>query len=64
MAEAARFAKKGYPDFKMDEALFPDAAILHRAGSLKAPGSPVAGKGKGSAFPDLGVGNTGCTGTD
>lgn len=47
------------PDFAADGELQFDAAVSPTVASLKAPGSPVAGKANTFIFPDINAGNIG-----
>lgn len=59
VVEATKIAQKIAPDVCIDGELQADAAIVPSVGSLKAPGSPVAGKANVLVFPTLEVGNIG-----
>ena len=55
--EATRLAHELDPALKIDGELQSDAAIVPSVGSMKAPGSPVAGHANTLVFPSLEVGN-------
>ncbi|MDR2626606.1 MAG: phosphate acetyltransferase [Dysgonamonadaceae bacterium] len=55
--EAVKLAKELDPALQIDGELQADAAIVQTVASLKAPGSPVAGKANVLVFPSLEVGN-------
>ena len=55
--EATRLAHELDPALKIDGELQSDAAIVPSVGSMKAPGSPVAGRANTLVFPSLEVGN-------
>ncbi len=57
--EATAIAKTARPDMALDGPLQYDAATTPSVGSLKAPGSAVAGKATVFVFPDLSAGNIG-----
>ena len=58
--EATAKAKELAPDLMLDGELQADAALVPEVASLKAPGSPVAGKNPNVLiFPNLGAGNIG-----
>ena len=57
--EATALAKAARPDMAVDGPLQYDAATTPSVGSLKAPGSAVAGKATVFVFPDLSAGNIG-----
>lgn len=57
--EATAIAKAARPDMALDGPLQYDAATTPSVGSLKAPGSAVAGKATVFVFPDLSAGNIG-----
>ncbi|MDR1119793.1 MAG: phosphate acetyltransferase [Dysgonamonadaceae bacterium] len=57
ISEATRLAKILSPDLQIDGELQADAAIVQTVASLKAPGSPVAGKANVLVFPNIEVGN-------
>ncbi len=59
VAEATRIAHESYPDLLLDGELQADAALVQSVGSLKAPGSEVAGKANVLIFPDIQSGNIG-----
>lgn len=55
--EATRLAHEMDPELKLDGELQSDAAIVPAIGSMKAPGSEVAGHANTLIFPSLEVGN-------
>ncbi len=55
--EATALAHQLDPELKVDGELQSDAAIVPTIGSMKAPGSPVAGHANTLIFPSLEVGN-------
>jgi phosphate acetyltransferase len=55
--EATRLAQAMCPNLQIDGELQADAAIVTSVASLKAPGSPVAGKANVLVFPNIEVGN-------
>lgn len=55
--EATELARRMDPSLKIDGELQSDAAIVESVGSMKAPGSPVAGHANTLVFPSLEVGN-------
>lgn len=55
--EATALAHQLDPELKVDGELQSDAAIVPSIGSMKAPGSPVAGHANTLIFPSLEVGN-------
>ena len=55
--EATKLAHELDPALKIDGELQSDAAIVPSVGSMKAPGSPVAGHANTLVFPSLEVGN-------
>ena len=57
VTEATELAQKMAPELKIDGELQSDAAIVPAIGSMKAPGSPVAGHANTLVFPSLEVGN-------
>ena len=57
VVEATRLAQEKAPDLMIDGELQADAALVESVGSLKAPGSQVAGKANVLVFPSLEVGN-------
>lgn len=59
MREATALAKAKAPDYNIDGEIQADAALVEKVGSLKAPGSKVAGKANVLVFPDLNAGNIG-----
>ena len=59
VVEATRLAKEQAPDLQLDGELQLDAALVGKVASLKAPGSPVAGKANVLIFPTLEAGNIG-----
>lgn len=59
VVEATRLARLLAPELDLDGELQLDAAIVPKVGTLKAPGSTVAGKANVLVFPDLQSGNIG-----
>lgn len=59
MVEATKLAKELAPELHIDGELQADAALVESVGSLKAPGSAVAGKANVLVFPSLEAGNIG-----
>lgn len=59
VVEATHLAKEQAPDLQLDGELQLDAALVGKVASLKAPGSPVAGKANVLIFPTLEAGNIG-----
>lgn len=57
VVEATRLAHEAAPELMLDGELQSDAAIVPAVGSMKAPGSPVAGRANTLVFPSLEVGN-------
>lgn len=57
--DATAKLKKQYPNLKVDGELQADAALDYSVGSMKAKGSPVAGRANVLIFPDLNSGNIG-----
>lgn len=57
VVEATRLAKEMAPDMMIDGELQADAAIVPGIGSMKAPGSKIAGHANVLVFPTLEVGN-------
>lgn len=57
VVEATAKAKELAPDMMIDGELQADAALVESVGSLKCPGSPVAGKANTLVFPALETGN-------
>ena len=57
VVEATRIAKEISPDLCIDGELQADAALVESVATLKAPGSPIAGKANVLIFPNLEVGN-------
>ena len=57
MVEATRIARELAPGLKIDGELQSDAAIVPGIGSIKAPGSPIAGRANVLIFPSLEAGN-------
>lgn len=57
--EATNIAKSLDPAAQIDGELQADAALVDSVGTLKSPGSPVAGKANVLVFPDLQAGNIG-----
>ncbi len=57
VVEATRTAQEMDPSILIDGELQADAALVASVGSMKAPGSPVAGKANVLVFPSLEVGN-------
>ncbi|MDE6296990.1 MAG: phosphate acetyltransferase [Muribaculaceae bacterium] len=57
VVEATKLAHELDPSLKIDGELQSDAAIVPSIGSMKAPGSPVAGHANTLVFPSLEVGN-------
>lgn len=55
--EATRLAQEMAPDLMIDGDLQADAAIVPGIGSMKAPGSKIAGQANVLVFPSLEVGN-------
>lgn len=59
VVEATKLAHELAPDLELDGELQLDAALVEKVGSLKCPGSPVAGKANVLVFPDIQAGNIG-----
>lgn len=57
--EATKLVKEARPEMLVDGPLQYDAATVESVGSLKAPGSSVAGKATVFVFPSLSAGNIG-----
>lgn len=57
--EAAALVKSRRPDLSVEGEMQVDAALIDNIGSLKDPGSPVAGKANVLIFPNLEAGNIG-----
>ena len=57
--EASKLVKEARPEMLVDGPLQYDAATVPSVGSLKAPGSTVAGKATVFVFPSLSAGNIG-----
>ncbi len=57
VVEATELARKMAPELKIDGELQSDASIVPAIGSMKAPGSEVAGHANTLVFPSLEVGN-------
>src|SRR5262245_37202536 len=57
VVEAVRTARERNPKLQIDGELQTDAALVPTVGSMKAPGSPVAGNANTLIFPDLQSGN-------
>ena len=57
--EATKLVKEARPEMLVDGPLQYDAATVESVGSLKAPGSTVAGKATVFVFPSLSAGNIG-----
>lgn len=57
VVEATKKAQEMAPDMMIDGELQADAALVEAVGSLKCPGSPVAGKANTLVFPSLETGN-------
>ena len=59
VAMATKIVNEKVPELCVDGELQADAALVESVGSLKAPGSSVAGKANVLIFPDLQAGNIG-----
>ena len=59
VSEATRIVRAQAPELNVDGEMQADAALVSSVGSLKCPGSPVAGKANVMIFPDLQAGNIG-----
>ena len=59
VAMATKIVNEKAPELCVDGELQADAALVESVGSLKAPGSSVAGKANVLIFPDLQAGNIG-----
>ncbi|WP_129722018.1 phosphate acetyltransferase [Xylanivirga thermophila] len=59
VVEATKLAKEMAPDVTIDGEIQADAALVKEVGSLKCPGSSVAGKANVLVFPDLQAANIG-----
>ena len=59
VATATKIVNEKAPELCVDGELQADAALVESVGSLKAPGSSVAGKANVLIFPDLQAGNIG-----
>ncbi len=57
--DAAELVKSRRPDLAVEGEMQVDAALIDSIGSLKDPGSPVAGKANVLIFPNLEAGNIG-----
>ena len=57
VVEATRLAKEMDPSIHIDGEMQADAALVESVATLKAPGSPVAGKANVLVFPSLEAGN-------
>ena len=59
VANAVKLVHEQAPELNVDGEMQADAALVASVGSLKCPGSPVAGKANVMIFPDLQAGNIG-----
>lgn len=59
VTQAYEIVKKECPELRVDGEMQTDAAIVHRVGESKAPGSDVAGRANVLIFPNLDAGNIG-----